>query len=111
MHIRRAASPSLLTVLPPDLLRVILSFLGLRGICLFDYALLNHELRSLYLSATHGHQITFRAGYRTGDLLSWVMNRGMLVDDLLIANRFEPFRADHEINAQTENPPNISFKS
>jgi hypothetical protein len=83
---------SLLTLLPPDLLRVLLSFLTLQDIFIFDSALLNHELRSLYLSATHGHQIAYANKYSMRRGLHWVLNRGMLAHDLLITKEFEWFR-------------------
>jgi hypothetical protein len=82
----------LLTLLPPDLLRVILSFLSLEDICMFDSSLLNHEPRSLYLSAAHGHQIAYANRYKRRDCLPWILNRGMLAHDLRITKEFEWFR-------------------
>jgi hypothetical protein len=82
---------SMLALLPQDLLRVLLSFLKLKEICVFDSALLNHELRSLYLSATHGHHLIIYANrYKT---LPWVLERGMLAHDMRILNEFGRFRA------------------
>jgi hypothetical protein len=80
----------MLALLPQDLLRVILSFLKLKEICVFDSALLNHELRSLYLSATHGHRLIIDAN--RFDHLPWVLDRGMLAHDMRILNGFERFR-------------------
>jgi hypothetical protein len=84
---------SMLTLLPQDILRVLLSFLKLKEICVFDSALLNHELRSLYLSATHGHRLIIYANiYKTLGHLPWVLDRGILVHDMRILNGFGLFR-------------------
>jgi hypothetical protein len=82
----------MLTFLPQDILRLLLSFLRLKEICDFDSALLNHELRSLYLSATQGHRlIIYSCIYTTFNHLAWVLDRGMLAHDMQI-DEFGPFR-------------------
>jgi hypothetical protein len=87
--ISNIAEISPLNSLPIELLRIIFTYLEYRELGAFDNSMINHELRSHYLSATHGWGIDLTSRSRHQNCFTWAVNRGMIAKSLLIRTQMD----------------------